>query len=405
VKTFRIFSALALGGVLAACQDGPMEAVVPVEAPYRMPVGQDVRTGWIYGPDGEPVAVRYTNLDGWATYQGDIRLGRTDEIATTREELTRRSGPTYGVFVDGSSKRWPSGVVPYVISTSFSFSQQQTILAAMSHIAGNNPGVKFVARNGQTDYIVLAPHTSVCDSYVGKQGGAQTINLATGCLYTTRPVIHEVLHALGLWHEQSRCDRDSYVTINSANIETGAESNFDKMCTNATDVFAYDEASIMHYDDYDFSGNGQPTITSKRGLAYLMGSATGMSQEDVKTIHYLYAPPGPGTTTVTNENGYPRITWSAVSGATHYTVEFKATYEENDYERGYSSYEWGGDVTTYTTSTTVLDSTQPYTGVSWCQGYSGPYGSSETTYRYIVKAHFPGGFVGWGGNYAPVATC
>lgn len=58
-------------------------------------------------------------------------------------------------------------------------------------------------------------------------GGAQTLSLdsscfrcsATGCLAGTP--IHEFMHATGFYHEQSRTDRDQYVTINYSNIQPG----------------------------------------------------------------------------------------------------------------------------------------------------------------------------------------
>ena len=41
-----------------------------------------------------------------------------------------------------------------------------------------------------------------------------------GCIYTGT-VHHEFLHALGLEHEQSRHDRDTYVNTHIENVESG----------------------------------------------------------------------------------------------------------------------------------------------------------------------------------------
>ena len=55
-----------------------------------------------------------------------------------------------------------------------------------------------------------------CWSYIGMIGGRQDISIAPGC--TSLIPVHEIFHALGRWHEQSRPDRDNFVTINLSNV-------------------------------------------------------------------------------------------------------------------------------------------------------------------------------------------
>ncbi|KAI5607619.1 nephrosin isoform 1 precursor, partial [Silurus asotus] len=71
-----------------------------------------------------------------------------------------------------------------------------------------------------------------CYSYIGRVGGKQVLSLQrNGCVYYNT-VQHELLHALGFNHEQSRSDRDKHVKILYENIKPGEEGNFRKVATN-----------------------------------------------------------------------------------------------------------------------------------------------------------------------------
>ena len=62
-------------------------------------------------------------------------------------------------------------------------------------------------------------------------------------------ILHELMHALGFWHEQSRPDRGQVLKINWENILPGFEDNFAQH-NYIQDFFQdmpYDTNSIMHY--------------------------------------------------------------------------------------------------------------------------------------------------------------
>ena len=67
-----------------------------------------------------------------------------------------------------------------------------------------------------------------CYSSVGRIGGMQTISLGNGC-HCRGTIIHELMHALGFYHEHNRSDRDDYVSILEDNIQEGALGMFIKL--------------------------------------------------------------------------------------------------------------------------------------------------------------------------------
>ncbi|HEX6910044.1 MAG TPA: M12 family metallopeptidase, partial [Longimicrobium sp.] len=347
---------------------------------------------------------------------GDIDLGPAGLVPRTLAELRRRErpdvddgGPPLGVVTSNLSRRWGYGQVPYVIESTVP--NPSRITSAMTHIEQNAHGVDFVPRTSHGSWIIFRRTTdpNICgQSPVGRQGGGQVVLIHDNCGMGT--AVHEILHSLGFWHEQSRCDRDGYVEILWNNIETGRSSQFDRYCSGASTVHAYDEGSIMHYPYNAFgkvvNGVRLQTIRSLRGLEYLMGQSSGLSTQDIYTVDWMYQPYAPSGVSSSYPGGTPTISWNAYSTATHYSVELVSVYEEWDYERGYSSWEGVDRLVGSTTGLTLQDPQATYTGNQYCDVYNSNYTTAYYTYWYQVVAHLPGGAVSMGARTpAYISTC
>jgi hypothetical protein len=208
-----------------------------------------------------------------AMFEGDIVLGTVEEI-----QAAEQSGDVRGIGIIGAQFRWPSRNIPYVTVPELA----ERVKAATAHWQKHTPFC-FIPRTNEKDFLSFEKRDG-CWSRVGRQGGKQVISLGLGC--GLGAAVHEIGHALGLWHEQSRSDRDQHITVLLENVAPQHRHNFDKHVLDGKDLGKYDFGSIMHYPPTAFSINKKDTIVTKHGES--IGQRVGMSAGDIAAIRMLY---------------------------------------------------------------------------------------------------------------------
>ncbi len=252
------------------------------DGPGEFRSGNQVRTALIAGNTFRARAVQYVVVDGLAMFEGDIILGTAEEVERTSEQLRAAVAGALpeSVVISGAQFRWPNCTVPFTIDAGLP--NQARVTDAIAHWQANT-GFRFVARTTEADFVTFRASTG-CSSSVGRRGNQQFVNLEAGC--TTGNAIHEIGHTIGFWHEQSREDRDAFVTIHWDKIQPGFEHNFNQHITDGDDVGPYDYGSIMHYPRDAFSIDGSDTITPVDPAATI-GQRTALSPGDIASANLM----------------------------------------------------------------------------------------------------------------------
>lgn len=183
------------------------------------------------------------------------------------------------------SKRYP---IPYYIESSLRGTTGERMIKAAIADYHKYTCLRFTPRTRQSTYLSFYKGGG-CSSYVGYGRGKRPVSLASGC-WRKGTVLHEMGHAIGLYHEQSRTDRDSYITILWNNIKVANKFNFNKAAGTTSHGTPYDYDSMMHYPGKAFSANRGYTIRTKDSrYQNRIGQRTGFSKNDIIQIRKMYS--------------------------------------------------------------------------------------------------------------------
>ncbi|KAM3614486.1 uncharacterized protein V6R79_015146 [Siganus canaliculatus] len=221
-----------------------------------------------------------------------VEIGEDKDITDANKDLMEddimEPPDTHRSAIVNPRRLWTSPV-PYVLDSSLEMNARGVIMRAFEQFRLKTC-IDFKPRASE-EYYISVQKLGGCFSYIGMvQPNGQDLSIGSRCDEIST-VEHEFLHALGFYHEQSRYDRDDFVTIKFENIQQGFERNFNKVRKeqSTTNGVAYDYWSVMHYGKNAFSnGNGSTMITKNPNFKDIIGQRFDVSPRDVLELNLLY---------------------------------------------------------------------------------------------------------------------
>ena len=313
MKTFNgIASAATLGLLLSMVAIDNADAAEAAAA-YRPATKSLVGSATKHRAFYRGRTVEYVERNGLAITDGDIVLGKAEDLAQMRNEPQGRKA----LIIDQSALLWPIGPsgaheVPYVYEAGNRFNVEASVVLFNAALRDT---IRFVPRTSQKDYVVFSlteEGSGSCFSYVGRIGGPQQIGGEPDC--PVGPMLHEMGHAIGFWHIMSDAAQSSFLDIKYDSLDPLWRGQYTPQL-GARTVDGYDYASIMHYGPFVNSVTPDALTAATLPAGIDVGQLEGYSAGDIDAVKRLYGQVPVAVTVTTNPPGLK----VAIDGVTRIT--------------------------------------------------------------------------------------
>ncbi|WP_114790685.1 M12 family metallopeptidase [Niabella yanshanensis] len=144
-------------------------------------------------------------------FSDDIQISRRQFNLLRSGGLAEYTKPRSAI-IDDFTYRWSSGEWRYLIAST----RRTEILQAIQMIAdvSNITFIELTSNPGHSNYVTIVDDNSEGTSFsnhIGCEPGNKELHLHSSQGVGT--IAHEILHSLGIFHEQTRPDRDNFINV------------------------------------------------------------------------------------------------------------------------------------------------------------------------------------------------